>query len=511
MTAPLPITGDYFTNFGPLRLEAHGDRVLGSYPHEDGTLEATLQGDRLRGTWSQSGNGHQGTLDLRFDRGANNFEGKWRFHGDEVDRGSWTGVRLALPTEAEGGFPGAFNSHSDGPISAGPMLGETTESSARIWIQARDTSPVTLVVESTSGARRFVATPRWDEWLCLVFPAEGLDPSVPHTYFIESAHGRTPSFPLRLAPPPASRKTRVAFGSCFHYYQRRNLPIFGAIAADAPSAFVLLGDNTYYYEPDWQSEHTMMLAQLRSRNNESLRNLLTSVPTLGVLDDHDFGPNNCDSTFPGKDRALRAFKRCFAQSCYGAKGVPGIFSAVRVGPVEIFLLDSRSYRLTAERRILGPAQLQWLVESLAASDAPVKIIASPTQVLPEFPIQQNWEGFRRDAPEELDSLLSEIEARGISGVVFASGDLHMASLLRLQGRPREYWEVTSSPLANEPYNGPLLGSDPTLVNEVVDRCNYGLIDVDLDRAGAEIILSVRDEKGEVRFEQPLALAAPPVC
>ncbi|UQA60977.1 alkaline phosphatase D family protein [Polyangium aurulentum] len=511
MTASLPITGDYFTNFGPLRLEARGDQVQGTYPHQDGELEATLHGDRLRGTWTQRANGRTGELDLRFDRGANNFEGKWRFHGDELDRGSWSGVRLSLPSEAEGGFPGALNSHSDGPVFAGPMIGETSDKGARIWIQARDTSPVTLVVESARGARRFVATPRWDEWLCLVFNADDLDPSVPHTYFVESAHGRTPSFPLRLAPPRSARSARVALGSCFHFYHKRNLPIFGAIAADEPSVFVMLGDNTYYYEPDWQSEHTMMLAQLRSRNNDSLRNLLTTVPTIGVLDDHDFGPNNCDSTFPGKDRALRVFRRCFAQSRYGAKGVPGIFSSVRVGPAEVFLLDSRSYRVTSERTVLGAAQLQWLVESLAASDAPVKVIASPTQVLPEFPIQQNWESFRRDAPEELEGLLGEIEARGIAGVVFASGDLHMANLLRLQGRPREYWELTTSPLANDPYNGPLLGSDSTLVKEVVDRCNYGIIDIDLDRAGSEVVLSLRDEKGEVLFDQPLALSKLAVC
>jgi alkaline phosphatase D len=511
MTPPLPITGDYFTNFGPLRLEARGDRVVGTYPHQDGEIDATVQGDRLRGTWTQRTNDRQGTLELRFDRGANNFEGKWRFHGDELDRGSWSGVRLTLPSQQEGGFPGSLNSHTDGPVFAGPMIGETGESSAHIWIQARDASPVTLVVESSKGARRFVATPRWDEWLCLVFHAEGLDPSVPHTYFIESAHGRTPSFPLRLAPPRGSRATRIAFGSCFRFYHRRNLPIFGAIAADAPSLFVLLGDNTYYYEPDWQSEHRMMLAQLRSRNNESMRNLLTTVPTVGVFDEHDFGPNDSDSTFPGKEGAIRAFKRCFAQSRYGTPGVEGIFSSVRIGPAEIFLLDSRTHRVNAERKLLGEGQLHWLIESLAASDAPVKIIASPTQVLPEFPIQQGWESFRRDAPEELTALLGEIEARGISGVVFASGDLHMANLVHLGGRAKEYWELTTSPLANDPYNGPLLGSDPYLVKEAVDRCNYGLIDIDLDRAGAEVVLSVRDERGEVLFDQPIALASPLVC
>lgn len=512
MNNTLPVTGTYFTYYGAIHLELLGDRVEGTYSFQDGRLSGTLHGNRIQGTWMQLGNGREGTFTFDLEPGANGFSGTWRYADPSEGSGDWDGVRLELPSEEEGGFPGGVNGENEGPLLSGPMIGEVGERDARLWVQARSTAPLTLVVEAEDGEqRRITKTPAWSEWLCQVFHVEDLRRGVPYIYFFESEHGRTHARPLRLGPSATDRAARFAFGSCFHWAMEQHLPIFEAIAREAPACLAMIGDNTYYDLPDWQSEHTMMLAQLRARNNASFRCMAAVTPTLGVWDDHDFGPNDSDNHFEGKDASLRAFQRSWANARWGTPYAPGVFSSVRMGPAEIFLLDSRFYKDRAARCLLGDEQLDWLLDALEMSAAPVKIIASPTQVLAEAAVRQGWECFRADAPDEAASLMAAIEARDIRGVIFVSGDTHLANLFHRPGRAGkgacgpEWWELTTSPVANGPWQVSIAGEDPYLVHEVIDRCNYGIVDVDLDRARAEVLLVCKDERGGILFQQAIAL------
>jgi alkaline phosphatase D len=182
-----------------------------------------------------------------------------------------------------------------------------------------------------------------------------------------------------------------------------------------------------------------------------------------------------------------------------------------MGPAELFLLDGRFFRDRGARCVLGDEQLDWLLDALEMSEAPVKIIASPTQVLAEAAVRRGWDCFRADAPDEAASLMAAIEARDIRGVIFVSGNTHLANLFHRPGRAGkgargpEWWELTTSPLANWPSQVSIAGQDACLVSEVIDRCNYGIVDIDLERAGAEIMLFCKDEQGNILFQQPIAL------
>lgn len=408
-----------------------------------------------------------------------------------------------------------WNSHEEGPLLSGPMLGEVGETAARVWAQARDLSPLTLTVYRPDGtALQRTEAPALEEWLCVVFVVDGLSPGQTYEYTVESAHGLSPRYRLRTAPPRDARRLRIAFGSCFDEY-RGELPIFDAIGREEGDLFLMIGDNCYYSEPDWQTEHTMMLAQLRNRNNPSIRRLLPSIPVLGIWDDHDYGPNDTDGRFHGKDMALRVFKRMWAQRAFGTPETTGIFSTVRFGPVELFLLDGRYHRVE-NHEILGQQQLAWLKERLGQSDAPIKLIVSGSQVLPEATVPKDWECWRKDAPEELSALLSFIEEQDIQGALFVSGDVHLGYLIRERGRARkdgqrgpDFWELTSSPLANSPWTERLLGAgiyDRYLLQEEAVT-NYGVVDIDLDRPGKEVLLSLKDQRGAALFTQPVTLSA----
>lgn len=415
-----------------------------------------------------------------------------------------------------------LNSHASGPLLAGPLLGECGPSSARVWAQGRDEQPLTLTLYPSDGApRTYTARPALSEHLCVVFDVDGLSPGGRYEYELSSAAGTTPRYPLRAAPEPTARRLRLAFGSCYKDYKTAVQPIFGSILGESPDVFLLLGDTCYFDEDDARSEAAMMQAHLRNRNNDSLRPLLAAVPTLGIWDDHDFGPNDSDGSFSRKDSSLRAFRRMWAQRRFGLPELPGIFSSVRCGPAEIFLLDVRYHR-RSRRHILGNEQWNWLARGLRDSQAAVKIIASGSQLLPEVAGQPpfGWECWHRDAPEELERFFGFLAESQVRGVLFLSGDPHLGYVLHQPGRVLgdglrgpELYELTASPLANRPWATQVMPAesasrprfDPTIRAELATQ-NYGVVDIDLDRPGAEIVLALKDSGGGELATQEVALA-----
>lgn len=501
----------WFSSFGRLSLSSDGSSITGRYDHKSGEIEGIQEGSSVRGTWREA-DGKGGPFEWSFDPGNNTFRGNWKFDGEDGWHGVWNGVCLDRPEAGEDRWLGSWNSQTEGPLLAGPMLGEVSSDQAIVWIQARDESPCTLVLTSANGVeRRVEVTPTRSSWLCAAVVIPGLNDATRYTYRVESVHGKSETGAFQTAPALDSRKTRLAFGSCYDAHEAP-LPIFDAIGREGVDAFVLMGDNCYFSEPDWQSQHTMMLAQLRNRNNPSFTALARSLPILAIWDDHDFGPNDSDSTFAGRFLSIEAFKRVWAQRRYGEDDLVGIFSVVRWGPVEMFLTDGRWERIT-ENRILGDRQLTWLQERLSTSDAPIKIIVSGSQVLPLAAVEKDWECWRKDAPEELDRLLAFIAEKDIQGVLYVSGDVHLGYILHQIGRPLgdgmagpETWELTTSPLSNDPWWETVLSPgqpyDPFIVREVRDH-NYGVIDVDLDRAGHEVHLLLKDPQGRTLVDQPL--------
>lgn len=111
-----------------------------------------------------------------------------------------------------------YNSHPSGPLLAGPMLGEVGETFARVWVQARDTSPLTLILHAPEGDVTRTLTPSPGEWLCGVFHVGSLAPGQSYEYTLSSDNGQTERHRLSTAPSACARRLTVAFGSCYFYY-----------------------------------------------------------------------------------------------------------------------------------------------------------------------------------------------------------------------------------------------------------------------------------------------------
>jgi alkaline phosphatase D len=282
------------------------------------------------------------------------------------------------------------------------------------------------------------------------------------------------------------------------------------MAAEGADLAVFVGDNSYFIagtggeghfgttgpRGDWSFPESMMARHLATRTHPDLQALFRSTPCYAVWDDHDYGPNNADAHFPLREEAAAMFRRAWANPAYGTAEVPGIFSAFRFGPVEIFLMDDRYHKHSPQvhgdvspetGRIWGEGQLAWLMRGLRASTAPVKCIANGTQILAR---DDRGEGHFQEAQGELRQLLEVLEEARIGGVIFLTGDRHYTEVNR-QEQPGGALlvEFTSSPLQQGQEIGPL---ERRQANQVwgMSGNSYGLVTVDIPREG----------EGTVRFE-----------
>ena len=399
-------------------------------------------------------------------------------------------------------------------ILAGPMVGHVTASSALVWLRAVEGTNVTAVATQLGvevpGTFRNLPVRGFVQ-----FHFGGLLPGHA-THVVVRAKARdtktqweehdllftTPS------PPEPNGVLRIAFGSCSKDARLPYVPVFEAMAAEQPDLALFVGDNSYFIVGDgdwstsgpigdWNSDELMIDRHMQTRTNPYLQNLLRSIPSYAVWDDHDYGPNNSDREFAGKETALRVFKAVWANPGYGTPSTPGVFSRFRRGPADIFLMDDRYHKYAStpehpdvppeEAAIWGEGQLEWLCNELKRSTAPVKIIANGTQVISKNP---RGEGHFNEAPQELAKLREFLREHEIGGVVFLSGDRHYTEVMRLEqdGAP-DLIEFTSSPIQQGQAVAPLDREHETNV-WAMNGNSYGLVTISVGEDG----------EGFVRFE-----------
>ena len=313
--------------------------------------------------------------------------------------------------------------------------------------------------------------------------------------------------------PPAFR---IALGSCAYgnqgVYDRPGAPygggneIFTSIARMRPDAMLWLGDNVYLREVDWYTRTGILARYTAARATPELQPLLASTHHYATWDDHDFGPDNSDRSWVHKDKSLEAFKLFWGNPTYGVDGRPGVTTMFQWGDAEFFLMDDRYYRTpnnrdsTGSQTMLGEHQLEWLIDALASSRAPFKIVAIGNQALTESTTGESLARFA----EERRTLIDAITAEKISGVLFLSGDRHFTELTRLE-RNGTYplYDITVSPLTAGVYStakgGPL-----TVPGTVVTQRNFALLDFSGPRTDRSMKISVHGTDGALLWTRTLA-------
>lgn len=305
-----------------------------------------------------------------------------------------------------------------------------------------------------------------------------------------------------------------AVGSCTYtnepIYDRPGKPygasfeIFNQIHALKPDFMIWGGDNIYLREVDWNSKSGIYKRYADFKRQKELQPLFARTHNYAIWDDHDFGPNDSDRSYWGRSWTREAFKANWANPNYifPDEAITGTFFWQ---DVQFFLLDDRSFKAPEgdtdpARDYFGEKQLQWLIDALTASNASFKIIVSGGQIVNPYAAFENMATY----PKERNLLFDKIAERGISGVVFITGDRHHTSL-RKWDRIGNYplYDLTVSPLtsgiakAHEVEKNAPDMIPGTLVETIQ---TFGLIQLSGSTSDRQLKINVYDSKGEFKWD-----------
>ncbi len=353
-----------------------------------------------------------------------------------------------------------FALHAASPQNAivhGPMLGAVTDTGARVWIRTATETPFEVIATADDEQHTASGATTATHDFTGIAALEGLSPNTTYSYQVrltapseprapsqqsESSGSAQPSQPLqppespshtlRTAPTPGTPGTfTIAFGGCAGYTPA-NERMWDTIAGHDPHAFLILGDNVYIDLPEQPGPfHYYTYYQRQSR--PEFRRLVSATPVYAIWDDHDAA---VDDIWLGpyvdrpawKQPMVDLFRRNWNNPAYGSDSHPGVWFGFSLGDVDFFLLDGRTYRTNPfddgpdDPTMLGPEQKTWLLDSLGASEATFKVIASPVAWADGAKpgSRDTWSGY----PEEREEIFRFIEENGITGVVLLSSDRH---------------------------------------------------------------------------------------
>lgn len=386
-------------------------------------------------------------------------------------------------------------------FALGVASGDVTPDGAVLWTRYSGALPLWLVVyEIRDGkyVREAIAqlTQPADGGFTHV-PVSGLQPGDDYAYvFTEGAPparvGRSPIGRFRTALAPTALAP-LSFGATCCIKAGFPLDTLAhAAGREDLSFFCLLGDNVY-------ADPAVTLAEYRRKYAELLGSaayvdLRAARSLIATWDDHevlnDWDPEKVDPA--QRDAALQAFFEDLPvrRSLLDPRR---IYRSLRHGrTLEVFVLDTHSERRPSTRKTAGaqylsPAQLAWLKDGLARSEAVFKVIlnSTPITVFPdETDPALSWGGYAAQRTE----LLSYIDQRGIRGVLWLSGDYHFPSVGRVSrsGAGSAAVEALTGPANQTPSTrGRALG--PPQIDWAGDANNYLAVHLDPSQGTARLV------------------------
>ncbi|MEM9418322.1 MAG: alkaline phosphatase D family protein [Planctomycetota bacterium] len=318
----------------------------------------------------------------------------------------------------------------------------------------------------------------------------------------------------------------IAFASCLK--TSYPAPTFDHLLAAQPDVLVMMGDNVYVDIPEVPTRSEQFRPYYDELEAQPYwPRVRDEVPVvLATYDDHDFGKNDAGVEWHLKETGRAELMRFFPDS---AAQIPadrdGVYHSTILGPegqrVQFIVLDTRWFRDRLDRTdiprsqrkggpylpsddtsrtLLGEAQWDWLEEQLR-QPAEVRVVISSIQVVAREHGWECWGNF----PHELERLYRLIGETQAEGVVFLSGDRHLAELSRDTdpATPYPMWDATSSGM-NQPER-PVNEPNRYRVGEVRRMSHFALLRVDWTDQPM-LTFEWIDESGAVFASQSIALS-----
>ncbi len=410
-------------------------------------------------------------------------------------------------------------------LKSGPMVGYSTMKEALLWVQTTKACAVKFQYWDKKNVDRKYFTEEITTNKHLVFVAkliaDSLKPGINYEYQL-FLNGKVVERPYALSfqsqplwqyrtDPPAF-KFVMGSGTYINEekYDRPGKPygtgyeIFESMHKENPDFMLWLGDNVYLREADWNSRTGIMHRYTHTRSLKEMQPLLGSTHHYAIWDDHDYGPNDSDRSYWGKNMTEEAFNLFWGNNNTNLTGQGGTTNTFFWNDVQFFMLDNRYFRTPnnrkdGERTMLGEAQFQWLIDALIFSRASFKFIVIGGQVLNSDVSFEKYSTYG----EEKTRLLKAIRAAKVPGVVFISGDVHHTELSKDATSGYPFYDFTVSPFTSGVYaikdNPNKYYVEGTLVNEK----NYGIIEVSGPRQDRKLKFIVKGSSGKKLWEREI--------
>ncbi len=349
-------------------------------------------------------------------------------------------------------------------FSLGVNAGDPTPDSAQLWTHYDGDSALLLAVwrHDGDGWRQVVhhEVPRGARGAVQVH-VDALEPFTEYRYTFYALAGDAPSRRSRVgrfktAPvDDALVPVRIGATCCTMNGMDQSVLARAGERSDL-DMMIQLGDAVY-------ADGSEDLRAYRSRWRENLSQpgyqaFRASTGFMVTWDDHEVDNDWCPaSVSPDKLAAARAAFFEHMPVCRRAPCPDRLWRSRRFGKTaEVFVLDCRGERDRSQtpHQYISPEQMDWLKRGLAESPAVFKIIVNSVPIT-RFPpifstsIRDRWETFA----EQRTELLGHIEHNHIPGVLFLSGDFHLAMIARASawGVGGKTMEVLAGPGAQIPH------------------------------------------------------------
>jgi alkaline phosphatase D len=410
-------------------------------------------------------------------------------------------------------------------IKSGPMLGYSEMKEVLLWIQTEKSEKVRFEYWDKEKPTIKYFT---DEVLTLknnAFTGKGIadkvQPGKKYQYNVWIGPKKMNfTYPLefqtqtlwqfRTDPP----NFKFAVGSCTYTNEPevdrpgvpygKDINIFSKIYDQKPNFMVWGGDNIYLREVDWNTKTGINHRYTDFKSQKVLQPLWANVHHYAIWDDHDYGPNDADRSFWGKNMTLKSFKDFWGNPNYifEKDAITGTFFWE---DCQFFLMDNRWFRAPNELRdenkdYFGDQQLNWLIDALRASSAPFKFVVTGGQVVNNAKVFENMATY----PGERQKLLDKIKENKISGVIFISGDRHHTNLQKME-RESTYplYDFTISPLtsgAGKPVEAEYASGTIIPSTEANGIQTFGIMEISGKRTDRELKINVFDASGEKKWD-----------
>ncbi|WP_408958988.1 alkaline phosphatase D family protein [Natrinema sp. 74] len=244
-----------------------------------------------------------------------------------------------------------------------------------------------------------------------------------------------------------------------------------------------------------------------------LQELLESTSVYTVWDDHEVINNFAGPIEPLMPEGRRAFREYWPLD-RDEDAEPGesnrFYDSFRWGKhVELFVIDTRQYRDPNvdldSKSLLGAAQLEWLKDALADSDATWKLLASPA---PLGHPSDSWAtpADRTGYEAELLEIVEHVQTEPISNLVVVAGDVHKSVVGAFDPNDDgnfEFFEAIAGPLG-APAGTPddlYPALNPTEFFAKGEYANFGTVEV--DKSGETLTIGIYDELGTEQFSKTI--------